>query len=119
MPVESQAHRQWEYLRDSLKLIPSSERGLRELRSLLVENGQKNQLTLSALQRPFTPYVQRMLANLPGPLFCAYVAPSLAQWGLAGWVAGAAVMAVQIATRNMAASILSGVAAMAALQALG
>ncbi len=65
------------------------------------------------------PYVQRMLANLPGPLFCAYVAPSLAQWGLAGWVAGAAVMAVQIATRNMAASILSGVAAMAALQALG
>lgn len=65
------------------------------------------------------PYVQRMLANLPGPLFCAYVAPSLAQWGLAGWVAGAAVMVVQIATRNMAASILSGVAAMAALQALG
>ena len=63
IPVESQAHRQWEYLRDSLKLIPSSERGLRELRSLLVENGQKNQLTLGALQRPFTPYVQRMLEN--------------------------------------------------------
>ena len=65
------------------------------------------------------PFVQRMLVNLPGPLFCAYVAPALAQWGLAGWAAGAAVMAVQLATRNMAASILSGVAAMAALQALG
>ena len=65
------------------------------------------------------PFVQSMLANLPGPLFCAYVAPALAQWGPAGWAAGAAVMAVQLATRNMAASILSGVAAMAALQALG
>lgn len=62
-PVESQAHQHWEYLRDSLKLIPSCERGLRELRSLLVENGQKKQLTLSALQRPFTPYVQRMLES--------------------------------------------------------
>ncbi len=65
------------------------------------------------------PFVQRMLTHLPGPLFCAYVAPALAQWGAAGWAAGAAVMAVQLATRNMAASILSGVAAMAALQALG
>ncbi|MES2711902.1 MAG: AzlD domain-containing protein [Pseudomonadota bacterium] len=72
---------------------------------------------LRAVRLP--PFVQRVLANLPGPLFCAYVAPALAQWGWAGWAAGAAVMAVQFATRNMAVSILSGVAAMAALQLLG
>ena len=65
------------------------------------------------------PFVERMLANLPGPLFCAYAVPALAQWGWMGWVAGAAVMAVQFTTRNMAISILSGVGAMVALQALG
>lgn len=63
--------------------------------------------------------VERMLAHLPGPLFCAYVAPSLAQWGSSGWMAGAVVMAVQWQSRNLALSILSGVAALAGLRALG
>jgi branched-subunit amino acid transport protein len=64
-------------------------------------------------------FVERMLQHLPGPLFCAYVAPALAQWGTAGWLAAIAVVATQYATRNLAAAILAGTAAMAGLQAFG
>lgn len=74
-----------------------------------------------ALMRAFRPprFVDSMLQHLPGPIFAAYVAPALAVQGWHGWLAAAAVMAVQVATRNLAAAILAGVAAMAFLQAAG
>lgn len=64
-------------------------------------------------------FVERMLQHLPGPLFCAYVAPSLAQWGTFGWIAAIAVVAAQYATGNLAAAILAGALAMAGLQMVG
>ncbi|HEY4251422.1 MAG TPA: AzlD domain-containing protein [Roseomonas sp.] len=64
-------------------------------------------------------FVERLLQHLPGPLFCAYVAPSLAQWGWTGWAAAMAVVAAQYVTGNLAAAILAGAAAMAGLQMLG
>jgi uncharacterized membrane protein len=71
---------------------------------------------LRALRPP--PFVEAMLRHLPGPLFAAYVAPALAGWGAAGWIAVAAVVAAQAVTGNLAAGILVGVAAIWAMQGL-
>lgn len=67
-----------------------------------------------ALFRALRPprFVEVTLQHLPGPIFMAYVAPALAAQGLKGFAAAALVVAVQAATRNLAASIGAGVAAM-------
>lgn len=67
-----------------------------------------------ALFRALRPprFVEVTLQHLPGPIFVAYVAPALAMQGLKGFVAAALVVAAQAATRNMAAAIATGVAAM-------
>jgi len=66
-----------------------------------------------ALFRALRPprFVEVALQHLPGPIFMAYVAPALAAQGAKGFLAAAAVVAVQAATRNLAASIGAGVAA--------
>jgi uncharacterized membrane protein len=66
-----------------------------------------------ALFRAFRPprAVEVTLQHLPGPIFIAYVAPALAAQGVKGFVAAAVVVGVQVATRNLAAAIFSGVAA--------
>jgi uncharacterized membrane protein len=67
-----------------------------------------------ALFRALRPprYVEVTLQHLPGPIFMAYVAPALAMQGAKGFAAAALVVAVQAATRNLAAAIGAGVAAM-------
>lgn len=55
--------------------------------------------------------VEVALQHLPGPIFIAYVAPALATQGSKGFAAAAVVVAVQAATRNLAAAIGAGVAA--------
>lgn len=67
-----------------------------------------------ALFRAFRPprFVEAMLQHLPGPIFVAYVAPALAVQGAKGFIAAAAVVAAQALTRNLAAAIAVGVAAM-------
>lgn len=66
-----------------------------------------------ALFRAFRPprAVEVALQHLPGPIFVAYVAPALAMQGMKGFAAAAVVVVVQAATRNLAVSIFSGVAA--------
>lgn len=67
-----------------------------------------------ALFRALRPprFVEVGLQHLPGPIFMAYVAPALATQGVKGFAAAALVVAVQAATRNLAAAIGAGVAAM-------
>lgn len=67
-----------------------------------------------ALFRALRPprFVEVTLQHLPGPIFIAYVAPALAMQGAKGFAAAALVVAVQAATRNLAAAIGAGVAAM-------
>lgn len=67
-----------------------------------------------ALFRALRPprYVEVTLQHLPGPIFVAYVAPALAMHGLKGFVAATIVVAAQAVTRNLAAAIATGVAAM-------
>ncbi|WP_439598876.1 AzlD family protein [Falsiroseomonas sp.] len=62
---------------------------------------------LRAVRPP--PFVQALLRHLPGCLFVAYVTPPLLASGPAAWVGAAVVVAVQLASRNMAAAILLGV----------
>jgi uncharacterized membrane protein len=66
-----------------------------------------------ALFRAVRPprFVEVMLQHLPGPIFVAYVAPALAAQGSKGFLAALAVVAAQAATRNLAAAIAAGVAA--------
>jgi uncharacterized membrane protein len=66
-----------------------------------------------ALFRAVRPprFVEVMLQHLPGPIFVAYVAPALASQGSKGFLAALAVVAAQAATRNLAAAIAAGVAA--------
>lgn len=66
-----------------------------------------------ALFRAVRPprFVEVMLQHLPGPIFVAYVAPALATHGSKGFLAALAVVAAQAATRNLAAAIAAGVAA--------
>lgn len=67
-----------------------------------------------ALFRALRPprFVEVTLQHLPGPIFMAYVAPALAAQGIKGFAAAAVVVAVQAGTRNLAAAIGAGVAAM-------
>ncbi len=67
-----------------------------------------------ALFRAFRPprFIEVALQHLPGPIFIAYIAPALAMQGARGFAAAAVVVATQAATRNLAAAIGAGVAAM-------
>lgn len=55
--------------------------------------------------------VEVTLQHLPGPIFMGYIAPALATQGAKGFAAAAVVVAVQAMTRNLAAAIAAGVAA--------
>ncbi|MBU8540762.1 AzlD domain-containing protein [Roseomonas tokyonensis] len=76
---------------------------------------------LRAVRPP--PFVQALLRHLPGCLFVAYVTPPLLAGGPPAWAGAVVVIALQLATRNMAAAILAGVGAAwgmhAGLAALG
>lgn len=74
-----------------------------------------------ALFRAFRPprFVEAMLQHLPGPIFVAYVAPTLAAQGWRGFVAAGAVVVAQATTRNLVAAIAAGVGTMWALGFVG
>ncbi|WP_149539793.1 AzlD family protein [Siccirubricoccus phaeus] len=56
------------------------------------------------------PFVQAMLAHLPGAIFVAFLAPVLADGGWPAWGAGAAALLVQARFRITVLAILAGVA---------
>ncbi len=62
------------------------------------------------------PFVEAMLRHMPGCIFVAFLAPTLAGTGPTGWVAAAVVLATQAAFRRLAVSIAVGVAALWLLQ---
>lgn len=64
---------------------------------------------LRAVRPP--PWVEMVLRHLPGCLFAAYVAPPLLALGWPGWMGAVVVVGVQLATRNMGAAIIAGIAA--------
>lgn len=61
------------------------------------------------------PFVAAMLRHLPGCIFVAFLAPVLAQAGVAAWLAAAATIMTQIAAGRLALSIAVGVLALWAL----
>ncbi|MFC0408437.1 AzlD family protein [Roseomonas elaeocarpi] len=61
-------------------------------------------------------FLEAMLRELPGPLFVAYVTPALAEAGVTGLLAAAAVMLTQWRTGQLALSIPMGVVALALLR---
>ncbi len=63
-------------------------------------------------------FVEAMLRHLPGALFMAYVTPPLVNGALPAWIGAAAVVGVQLATRNLGLAICAGVAAVWAAQAV-
>ena len=63
------------------------------------------------------PFIEAMLRHLPGALFMAYVTPPLVAGALPAWIGAAAVVGVQLATRNLGLAICAGVAAVWAAQA--
>ncbi len=72
-----------------------------------------------AVLRAFRPpaFVEAMLRHLPGALFVAYVTPPLVMGSWPAWLGGVAVVAVQVATRNIGLAILAGVAAVWGIRA--
>ena len=72
---------------------------------------------LRAVRPP--PFVEATLRHLPGALFVAYVAPPLVAGATPAWIGAAAVIGVQIATRNLGLAILGGIAAVWGAQAAG
>lgn len=73
-----------------------------------------------AILRSIRPpaFVETMLRHLPGTLFAAYVTPPLVAGALPAWIGAAAVVGVQLATRNLGLAIVAGVAAVWGAQAL-
>lgn len=67
-----------------------------------------------ALLRATRPprFVEAMLHHLPGCIFLAFLAPTLASGGPAAFVAAGATIATQAAFGRLALSILAGVAAL-------
>jgi uncharacterized membrane protein len=61
---------------------------------------------------------ERMLAQLPGCIFVAFLVPALAPWGATGLAGALVTAAVQWRTRSLAAAILAGTAAVAAIRLL-
>lgn len=58
-----------------------------------------------------SPLLRSALAYVPGTLFVSFVVPSLIQGGLQSLAGGADTLGVMIATRNLLAAIVAGVAA--------
>ena len=54
-------------------------------------------------------FVEAILRHLPGPLFCAFIAPSLAAQGGSAFVGAIAVVIAQALTRNLTLAIIAGV----------
>jgi branched-subunit amino acid transport protein len=73
-----------------------------------------------AVLRSFRPpaFIEAMLRHLPGSLFIAYVTPPLVAGSVPAWIGAAAVVGVQLATRNLGIAICAGVAAVWGAQAL-
>jgi branched-subunit amino acid transport protein len=63
-------------------------------------------------------FVDAMLRHLPGALFAAYVTPPLVAGSWPAWAGAAAVVGVQLATRNLGLAICAGVAAVWGAQAV-
>ena len=55
------------------------------------------------------PFVQAMLRHLPGTIFVAFLAPSLADGGWPTWTAASATIGAQVAMGKLALSIAVGV----------
>lgn len=62
-------------------------------------------------------FVAAMLTHLPGCIVIAFLAPTLARAGAAGWLAAVAVVAAQMATGKITVAILVGVGAIGLLGA--
>jgi len=65
------------------------------------------------------PFVQAMLQHLPGCIFIAFLAPTLARAGWPALVAGGAALLVQARFRRMAPAILAGVGTLWLLRLAG
>lgn len=72
---------------------------------------------LRAVRTP--PFLEALLRNLPAPLFAAYVALALSRQDLAAALASIPCAAVHARWQNFGVSIVTGVAAMAALRWAG
>jgi uncharacterized membrane protein len=72
-----------------------------------------------AILRSFRPpaFIEAMLRHLPGALFMAYATPPLVAGSVPAWIGAAAVVGVQLATRNLGLAICAGVAAVWGAQA--
>lgn len=64
-------------------------------------------------------FVEAVLRHLPGPIFCAFITPSLAVQGAPALLAAVAVVLAQHLTRSLTWAILAGVGTLALLRALG
>jgi len=62
-------------------------------------------------------FVEAMLRHLPGALFVAYVTPPLVAGSVPALIGAAAVVGVQLATRNLGLAICAGVGAVWGAQA--
>jgi uncharacterized membrane protein len=61
---------------------------------------------------------EAMLRHLPGALFMAYVTPPLVAGSWPAWIGAAAVIGVQLATRNLGVAIIAGIAVVWGAQAV-
>jgi uncharacterized membrane protein len=64
-------------------------------------------------------FVQLMLGHLPGCIFVAFLAPTLARGGPGWWLAAAATLGVQVRFGKLALSIVAGVGTLWLLQQAG
>jgi uncharacterized membrane protein len=65
------------------------------------------------------PFVQAMLQHLPGCIFVAFLAPTIARLGWPSVLAGVVVLLVQARLGKLALSILAGVGALWLLRLAG
>ena len=65
------------------------------------------------------PFVDRMLAHLPGALFAAYVAPALVSGGIAAWIGALATIVAQRLGGPMVVAVAAGIAGIWVAQAAG
>jgi uncharacterized membrane protein len=73
---------------------------------------------LRVTRRP-PPFVQAMLQHLPGCIFVAFLAPTIARLGWPSVLAGGVVLLVQARLGKLALSILAGVGTLWLLRLVG
>lgn len=56
-----------------------------------------------------TPFLRRLLAHIPGCIFCAFVVPTLIAGPARNWPAAAATILAMTLTRNLGVAIGAGV----------